>query len=95
MKVVDYKGYEEAKRIFLECHDFDYKVDTSPMDELGTYHKKYICEDGAIFYEVMMPVWEKVTAEVHKCTVSVDVKFFRTEFWSTDDAESSYYYEKF
>lgn len=95
MKVVDYKGYAEAKQKFMEAHEYDYRIETSPMDEYGRYYKNYIFEDGAIWYETMMPVYETVTVEVHKCTVSTEIKFFRTEFWSSDDAESCFYYEKF
>ena len=95
MKVVNYEEYTNAKQEFLKAHDYDYRIQTSPMDEYGSYHKEYICEDGAIFYEVMSPVTENVTVEVHKVTMTVPVKFLRTEFWSSDNAESGYYYEKF
>jgi hypothetical protein len=95
MKVVDYKEYAETKQKFMEAHDYDFHIETSPMDEHGRYHKEYIFEDGSIFYEVMSPVVEPITTEVHKCVVTVNVKFFRTEFWSSDNAESGFYYEKF
>lgn len=95
MKIVDYKEYVEIKKQFMEKHDYDYRVETSSMDQYGCYHKEYVFEDGSMFYEVMSPVYEKVTVEVHKVTVAVDVKFLRTEFWNSDDAESNYYYEKF
>lgn len=95
MKVMDYSEYTNVKKAFLQAHDNDWRVETSPMDSYGVYHKEYICSDGAIFYEVMSPVYEQVTVEVHKCTVTVEVKFLRTEFWSSDNSQSSYYYEKF
>lgn len=95
MKVVDYKEYSSNKQAFLERHNYEYRIETSSMNEYGVYHKEYICDDGAIFYEVMGPVYEKVTTEVHKVTITVDVKLFRTEYYSSDDAESKYYYERF
>lgn len=94
-KVVDYEKYSSDKKAFLEAHDYEYRVVTSPMDKYGTYHKEYVAEDGAIFYEIISQPAETVTVEIHKVTISVPVKFLRTEYWSSDDSSSKYYYEKF
>ena len=95
MNVMTYHEYSLEKRGFFERHDYDYQVETSPMDEYGVYHKEYICSDGAIWYERMSPEWVSETVEIKHATVKVEVKMFRTEFWSTDNAESKYYYEQF
>ena len=95
MKIVDCIEYGTEKRAFMEKHDYDYRVETSSMDEYGRYHKEYIFQDGAIWYEQMSPVTETATIELHKCTIPVEVKFFRTEYWTNEDSESRYLYEKF
>ena len=92
---VSYKEYNEMKKNFFEKHDFDFKTNTSSLDEYNRYHKEYIFADGAMWYEVMSPEWEEVEAEVKYVKVKVSVKLFRTEFWSSDDATSRYYYEKY
>lgn len=95
---VDYKEYMENKQEFIRKHGSgDWKVETSPMDEYGRYHKEYIFDDGAIWYEIMSPEWFKQKVEVAHTlvTVEVEVKMFRTEFWNSDNAQSKFYYEKF
>lgn len=94
MTVTNNKEYEYEKYGFLRKHELK-DVITSQMDEYGVYHKEYICEDGAIWYEVMSPVYEKDTVEIKRVQVEVEVKMLRTEYWSSDNAESKFYYEKF
>lgn len=95
MSTVPQYEYALNKSGFLRRHAGDFVVETSPMDEYGVYHKEYICSDGAIWYERMSPEWVSETVEIKHATVKVEVKMFRTEFWSTDNAESKYYYEQF
>ena len=95
MKVVNYQEYDELKMAFIKKHKYDYKIDTSPMDEYGRYYKDYIFADGAYWHETMMPVYETVTVEVHKCNVSVEVKFLRTEFRNSDNVDSILLYEQY
>lgn len=95
MNVMTYHEYSLEKRGFFERHDYDYQVETSPMDERGVYHKEYVFKDGAIWYERMSPEWVRQTIEVKRAKVDVDIKMFCTEFWDTDNAASRYYYEKF
>lgn len=94
MLILDYKTFNAVKRDFLHRHD-DWSVETSPMDEYGSYSKVYVCTDGAQWTEVMRPVWEKATVEVKGVKVDVDVKLFETEAFNTDGATSIYYYERF
>lgn len=90
--------YEKIKVAFLKKHKLD-SVETSPMDEYGRYHKTYLCEDGQSWIEVNEPIYEKAIAEteIHgvKIKLEQDIKFFRSEGWSTLDANSIYGYEKF
>lgn len=93
MNIVTTKEYETAKINFLHKHN-DWKVETSPMDEYGTYYKTYICNDGAVWNECNRPVYRKAKVEICKTMVEVEVKLFETEGWSTE-SESIYCYEKF
>ena len=97
MNVVTTREYEKKKIDFLHRHD-DWKVETSPMNEYGQYHKTYVCTDGAVWYEVNTPVIENVETEVEvkgvKVTLRADVKLLCTEGWSTDNA-SIYCYESY
>lgn len=97
MATVSYETYRADKESFLKKHP-DWTVDTSSMDEYGRYYKTYTGADGAIFTEEMYPTYETAEAEVElhgvKVTLSESVKFMRTEYYSTDDSESRYYYER-
>lgn len=91
---VTYKEYELDKKNFFEKHHYDYRVETSPMDEYGRYSKTYCFEDGATWYEVMSPEYVTTEVEVKKVIVKVEVKMFKTEYWSSEKG-SRFYYEKF
>ena len=92
---VTYEKYTADKKAFLKKHGKeDWKVETSPMDEYGRYYKTYICGDGAVFNEEMYPTYETGEAEIRGIKVKVEVKMMRIEYYSTDDAESRYYYER-
>ena len=95
MKIVSYKEWNDEKIKFMEKHNFDYTVETSSMNEYGEYHKVYVFEDGANWYENMRPVWEKATVEVKRVPCTVEIKLLETEFYSSEDAQSKYYYERF
>lgn len=94
MATVSYKEYNELKLNFVEKHNHDFEVETSPMNEYGVYHKTYAFADGAVWYETMSPVYEDYEVEVKGVKVKGSVKLLRTEFWSTEEG-SKYYYEKF
>ena len=94
MTVTDVR-YRYERDMFFKKHKNDFEVQTSPMDECGVYHKEYVFTDGAIWYEVMSPEYVKQEVEIKLCKVTVEVKMFRTEFWSSDDSVSKFYYEKF
>lgn len=94
---VSYETYRADKEAFLKKHP-DWTVDTSSMDEYGRYSKQYMSTDGAIFTEEMYPCWETAEAkvELHGVIVTLkdDIKFMRIEYYSTDDSQSRYYYER-
>lgn len=94
---VTYKEWMNEKDAFFKKHNHDFICDTSSMDEYGRYWKTYVFADGAQWCEAMSPVWEEVwtKATVHgvECSFKNEVKFMRTEFWSTESG-SKYYYEK-
>lgn len=92
---VDIKIYDKEKREFFQKHDNDFSCDTSSMDEYGCYHKEYVFEDGAVWYEVMSPEYADYEVEVKLVKIHETIKMFRTEFWSSDNSSSKYYYEKF
>ena len=89
---VNYSEYAELKGKFFRKHDNDYE-----LQQGGTsaeyYHKEYVFKDGAIWYEVMTKTYEVETIEIKYCKCEVSVAMLRTEFWSSDNAESNYYYE--
>lgn len=95
MIIVDAKEYNAQKKAFLSKHKGLKRTDTSPMDEYDSYHKEYICEDNAVWYEVMSPYYKTLQLEVNKCNITVEVKLFQTEFWDTDNSKSRYYYEQY
>lgn len=92
---VNYKDYTSEKKAFFNKHHNDFRCETSSMDEYGRYHKTYVFADNAVWYETMGPTYETAEVEIKFVKVTVEVKMFRTEFWSSDNANSKYYFEKF
>lgn len=90
---VNYKVYNEEKQKFFKKHKNDFNCETSPMDGYGRYWKTYVFADGAQWCEAMTPVIDTIETIHLECKVKVDVKFLRTEFWSTESG-SKYYYEQ-
>ena len=88
------KEYFAEKKKFFNKHKNSFDVYTSPMDEYDRYNKIYTFSDGAQWYEAMTPVTDSTEIELKKCKVTVEVKFLRTEFWSSEFG-SRYYYEKY
>lgn len=93
MTILTNKEYE-AKKIELLHRADDWKVETSPMDEYGTYVKTYICDNGDVITEVNRPVYETVDIEVKGVKTQVQVKLFESEMFSNKWG-SVYTYQKF
>lgn len=94
----NYTEYRKLKEAFFKRHKHDFTTDTSGMDQHGIYYKTYVFRDGGVWYERNAPVWRKAFAEVEvegiKVEISKDVKLFEVEYFSSDDADSRKYYEK-
>lgn len=96
---VTYKEYAELKVKFIKKHEkYDWRVETSALNEYGEYYKYYIFNDGAVWYEKMSPVYRMVhfKQEVEKIIVHkiYEIKLLEVEFFNTDNAESKKYYEQ-
>lgn len=95
MATVTYREYNSEKTAFFEKHGYDYKIDTTSMDEYGRYGKTYTFEDGATWYEAMGPSYEQVVVEVRLVKIPMSIKMFCTEYWNSENSASKCYYEKF
>ena len=93
--IVTYDTYIAEKNAFFAKHKHDFECDTSPLDEYNCYHKTYIFADHAVWYECFTPCYVKYTAEVNKVKIDGEIKMLETEYWSTDNAKSHKYYEKY
>ena len=92
---VTYDEYLKELNAFCVKHNkkAECKVATSAMIE-NCYHKDYMWSDGHNWTEITTLVMETAHVEVHGVTVSVEVLFYRTEFFSTEDSRSKYLYIK-
>lgn len=85
--------YKQIKDEFMAKHTCERKVYTSPLVD-NKYHKDYCYSDGANWSEITELVEEVVVVVVHSIRTKVTVKLWKTEYFSTDDSKSRYYYEK-
>lgn len=61
----------------------------------GVIHKTVCWSDGATWYEITETDYsEEVEIEVRGIKVKVNIPMRRTEYWSTEDSKSKYFYEK-
>lgn len=90
----NYNDYTTDFTRFCKEHGCLDTVHTSSMENNG-YHKEYIFKDGAIFHEICQKVVEKVEVIVHNVLVPATVTLFRTDWFSSDDFRSKFYYETF
>lgn len=93
MIILTNKEYAQKKIDFLNEAD-DWRVETSPMDEYGTYVKTYICNNGNLLTEVNRPIYETVDVEVKGVKLQTQVKLFESEMYS-NKWSSVYKYENF
>lgn len=92
---VTFEEYMNELKKFSEKHNkkAELKVYTSALVN-DRYHKEYCWSDGHVFYEVNELVEEIIEAEAHGLKVRVPVKFWRTEYWTTENSSSKYVYER-
>lgn len=90
-----YREYNEEITKFAQKHNkkSECRIYTSGMEN-NRYHKEYCWADGANWYEVTELITEDVTVEVHGLTFTTTVEMWRTEYWSTEDSKSKYFYCK-
>ena len=90
--------YWAEKASFFKKYPVE-KIETSSMDEYGSWHKEYICEHNEVWYESYSVAYEskEITVEIKKVPVKtvVEAKLLRTEYWNTIDGFSSVMYEKY
>ena len=88
--------FDKEKQEFFKKHDFNYHVFTSD-NENNSYIKVYTFEDGAEFYERFAYHEEAmpIEVEVHGLIFNkkVTVKYYTTEYWSSEFA-SRFVWEK-
>lgn len=89
------REYRNIKDKFFDKHNHDFQTYTSAMDSYGRWYKDYCFADGSLWHEDYYPTWEYAKVTIHEVVIDVEVKMLRTEYYSTDDAESRYVYEKF
>lgn len=92
---VSFKEYQDDLKEFCQHHNkkAECTVYTSPMVN-NVYTKYFMYSDGATFTEVNDFVTEDVKVEAHGMVMTVPVKFFRTEYYSTDNSKSKFVYQK-
>ena len=90
-----FNEYVKIRKAFFNKHHNNFKTYTSPIDEYDTYHKTYVFNDNAQWSEVLGPYYETVNVMVKEVPIKVNIKLFRVEYYSTDDATSRYYYEEY
>lgn len=98
MKTVTYKEYSDDLINFINKHSAKSEladIHTSPFQN-GLYHKSYIFADGSEFTEVnrIRKVEAEAETKVANLRFTILIELVEHEYWSTDDSESKYWYEK-
>jgi len=92
MNWVKYNEYNDIKTKFFNKHNHDYKkIESGTSAEY--YRKTYAFKDGAVWYEVMTKEEVPAEAEAYGIKVPVLCELLRTEFWSSENADSCFYFE--
>lgn len=98
MTIVDYDTYETDKLNFFRKQNYGHTRYTTPLTN-GEYHTNFIFENGAVYYEHCSTVYETVSVNTIvkgvKVTLTQNVKLFRVEYWTSEDAHSKFYYSKY
>lgn len=89
-----FQEYMTQKAEFFKKHG-ECRIHDHGMKSNDSYFKVYDFADGVNWCESCGPVFEAVTVEVHGMKVTATVKLFRTEYWSSTEPGSKFYYEKY
>ena len=88
------KEYNDQKVAFFKKHCDDRGAIESGHTEGETIYKTLSFRDGHHWEEISAPVYETVEIEKHGIKLVMRVKFYRTEFWDSENSTSRYLYEK-
>lgn len=91
---VGFKEYQKDLQEFCQRHNqkAECRVYTSPMEN-DSYHKEYCYSDGATFYEINDIVYDEAKITMHGLEIKVPIAFYRTEYFSTDNGKSKFFYK--
>lgn len=91
---VTYEIYNDDKNQFFTKHGWDFEVNTSSMEQDGTYGKTYAFKDNSAWFERMSPVTETVDVVIHGIKVETRVKLQKISYWTTDNSRERSYFER-
>lgn len=95
MKTVTFAEFDKEYTAFAIKHNR--KAERREYTDLvdGLIRKMVCWSDGATWWEITETNYsEEVEIEVHGIKVTVNVPLRKTEYWSTEDSESKYFYER-
>ena len=92
MRPATMNEYNSAKAEFIRKHYGEEGYREYSSLESDVFYKELVFMDGTNWYETTMPIWETVEVENHGIKTKVEIKYYMTEFWSTEDG-SRYLYE--
>ena len=93
MTTLTMREYLDQKTAFINKHYGTRGGRESGGVEGETIRKTICFEDGHAWEEITEPVYEMVEVEKYGMKLLVQVKFYRTEIWDSDNSRSRYYYE--
>ena len=94
-RTTTYSDFDKEYTAFARKHNA--KAERYEFSSLrdNTIHKTVSWSDGAIWWEITeCEYFEQVEVIVHGIEMTVSVPLRRTEYWSTEDPESKYFYQK-
>lgn len=91
MSVVRENEYNNDKKEFFFKHKNDFTVKTTG-DSAEYYRKTYTFADGVVWYEVSTKQIIEDTIEIMGININVSIDVMQTEYWSSDDSHSKFYY---
>ncbi len=92
MRTATMNEYNSAKAEFISRHYGENGYREYSGVEGEVIYKELAFMDGANWYETTMPIWETEIIERHGIKTKVTIKYYQTEFWSTEQG-STYFYE--
>lgn len=94
MTEITMKQYNAQKKAFNKKHWGSRGAKETGHVNGEIIYKTVSFEDGHTWEEVTVPVYEVVEVKKHNITIPVEIKFYRTEVWDSENSFSRYLYEK-